>query len=141
VPSFWSIESSELADDRTCVAYLVACVVGTVFGTIHCAAWASKFPSTDEMWMWRSCSLLVATIPVVTGFYTVTFSVAHSLSAHYLAKIGNFLGPILAFGFGHGMWIYPIARLFLIILPFTTLRALPPGVFTDIDWSVYIPHL
>ncbi|KAJ7700419.1 hypothetical protein B0H17DRAFT_1251330 [Mycena rosella] len=37
--------------------------------------------------------------------------------------------------------LYIISRLFLVILPFTTLRALPPGAFRDVNWSVYIPHL
>ncbi|KAJ7700318.1 hypothetical protein B0H17DRAFT_847330, partial [Mycena rosella] len=110
---------------------LVACVVGTVFGIIHCAAWTSKFPSTDEMWMWRSCSLLVATIPTIMGFQPVIFSVA--------PKVGKFLGPNMDFGLALGTPIYTIARLFLIILSFTTLCALPPEAFTDIDWSVYIP--
>ncbi|KAJ7680150.1 hypothetical protein B0H17DRAFT_1232299 [Mycena rosella] len=141
VPSFWSTESSSMADSHTRVAYLVAGAVGTVFGTIHCTAWTSKFPSTDEMWMWRSCSLLVATIPVIMGFYTVAFSVAHFSSVHYLTKVGKFLLPILDVGGALGTLIYPIARLFLIVLSFTTLRTLPPGAFTDIDWSVYIPHL
>ncbi|KAJ6491470.1 hypothetical protein DFH09DRAFT_1338529 [Mycena vulgaris] len=36
---------------------------------------------------------------------------------------------------------YIIARLFLIVLPFTTLCSLPPGAFTDVDWTVYIPHI
>ncbi|KAJ7860427.1 hypothetical protein B0H14DRAFT_576283 [Mycena olivaceomarginata] len=34
-----------------------------------------------------------------------------------------------------------LARLFLTTLPFTGLRALPPGAFADVDWSLYIPHL
>jgi hypothetical protein len=37
--------------------------------------------------------------------------------------------------------IYILARLFLTTLPFTGLRALPPGAFADVDWSLYIPHL
>ncbi|KAJ7308529.1 hypothetical protein DFH08DRAFT_975129 [Mycena albidolilacea] len=37
--------------------------------------------------------------------------------------------------------IYILARLFLTTLPFTGLRALPPGAYADVDWSLYIPHL
>ncbi|KAJ7863526.1 hypothetical protein B0H14DRAFT_3444119 [Mycena olivaceomarginata] len=36
---------------------------------------------------------------------------------------------------------YIFARLLLIVLSFTTLRALPPGGFVDVNWSAYIPHL
>ncbi|KAJ7700381.1 hypothetical protein B0H17DRAFT_1047119 [Mycena rosella] len=34
--------------------------------------------------------------------------------------------------------VYPIY--FLIVLPFKPLRAVPPGAFTDVNWSIYIPH-
>ncbi|KAJ6565509.1 hypothetical protein DFH09DRAFT_1473561 [Mycena vulgaris] len=36
--------------------------------------------------------------------------------------------------------IYIIARLFLLTLPFIALHALPPGTFTDVNWSVIL-HL
>ncbi|KAJ7863523.1 hypothetical protein B0H14DRAFT_2574902 [Mycena olivaceomarginata] len=36
---------------------------------------------------------------------------------------------------------YIFARLLLIVLSFTTLCALPPGAFVDMNWSAYIPHL
>ncbi|KAJ7704545.1 hypothetical protein B0H17DRAFT_13449, partial [Mycena rosella] len=107
VPSFWSAESSGRPEyDGTHVPYLVACVVGTVFGTIHCAAWMSKFPSTDELWMWKSCSLLVAIIPLIMGFQISISLVVRSSSAHYLAKVKKFLGPISVFGAVVGILIY-----------------------------------
>ncbi|KAJ7086918.1 hypothetical protein C8R44DRAFT_893325 [Mycena epipterygia] len=37
--------------------------------------------------------------------------------------------------------IYIIARIFLVAIPFASLRALSPGALIDVDWSVYIPHL
>jgi hypothetical protein len=37
--------------------------------------------------------------------------------------------------------LYIIARLFLIILPLIALRSLPPRTLTDVNWSVYMPHL
>ncbi|KAJ7751611.1 hypothetical protein B0H16DRAFT_1460160 [Mycena metata] len=40
-----------------------------------------------------------------------------------------------------GLVVYIFCRLFLIILSFTTLRALPPSAFVDVNWSNYIPHL
>ncbi|KAJ6565537.1 hypothetical protein DFH09DRAFT_1473634 [Mycena vulgaris] len=116
VPSFWSVEWESAADNGS-IAVIIECFVGSIFGAIHCTAWKADFPSTDEMWMWRTCSLMVTVIPVLAAalFIPVIFTV--------------------------GISTYTITRLFLIILPFTALRALPPGAFTDVNWSVYIPHL
>ncbi|KAJ7863527.1 hypothetical protein B0H14DRAFT_3862872 [Mycena olivaceomarginata] len=47
-------------------------------------------------------------------------------------------GETIAYG-GFGFYVY--ARLLLILLSFTTLRALPPSAFVDVNWTKYIPHL
>ncbi|KAJ7700352.1 hypothetical protein B0H17DRAFT_1128772 [Mycena rosella] len=132
VPSFWSAEDNAAYGART--AFVMAeCLVGTVFGAIHCAAWKAHFPSADEMWMWRTCSLLVTTIPLVVPLWGVLRFLITTKSRGYDTVVA---ATLLA-----GTPTYIIARLFLIILPFTTLRALPPDEFTDVDWRVYIPHL
>jgi hypothetical protein len=37
--------------------------------------------------------------------------------------------------------IYAAARIALLVLPFTALRALPPAAFVDIRWTSFLPHL
>ncbi|KAJ7042258.1 hypothetical protein C8F04DRAFT_994027 [Mycena alexandri] len=124
VPTFWSSDYRGQGSLQR-KAILIECLVGTIFGAIHCAAWNTLFPSADEMWMWRVCSLSVAAVPVIFG------SPFHRKPDADLVTTIAWLGAP----------IYIISRLFLIILPFTTLRALPPGAFADVNWSVYIPHL
>ncbi|KAJ6573021.1 hypothetical protein DFH09DRAFT_1362189 [Mycena vulgaris] len=135
VPSFWSMERT--FDDTmggtkgTRRAFIMECFVGTIFGGIHSAAWNIDFPSTNKMWMWRACSLMVTTIPVILA---ALFVLGVTMDTDLIATIWAVTSVA-------GIPIYIIARLFLIILPFTTLRALPPGAFTDVNWSIYIPHL
>ncbi|KAJ6565557.1 hypothetical protein DFH09DRAFT_1363763 [Mycena vulgaris] len=130
VPSFWSMEST--FDDGRAGAFAMECVVGCIFGAIHCAAWNADFPSTDEMWMWRECSLIVTAIPVfVAAFSTLGFT-TENVMIHTILLYMFILAVIP---------IYIIARLFLLTLPFTALHALPPGAFADVNWSIYIPHL
>jgi hypothetical protein len=43
----------------------------------------------------------------------------------------------LNYGF---MALYGVARLALLILPFTTLRDLPPLMLVDVDWSSVFRH-
>ncbi|KAJ7151319.1 hypothetical protein C8R43DRAFT_1107177 [Mycena crocata] len=133
VPSFWSTASSD-PRDKNDHAVLIECLVGAIFGGIHCAAWNATFPSTEEMWMWRSSALAVAVVPgIVAGFWMAGDSDLDDDDSAVYAIMAYI--SLLAFV------MYPIARLFLIVLPLIALRALPPGALTDVNWSVYIPHL
>ncbi|KAJ6509807.1 hypothetical protein DFH09DRAFT_1374632 [Mycena vulgaris] len=130
VPAFWSMENR--LHDGTKHAFIMECFVGTIFGAIHCAAWKTDFPSTGEMWMWRVCSLLVTAIPgLIAAFFILDETVNNTVVITTIAAAITLAG----------IPTYIIARLFLLTLPFTALRALPPGAFADVNWSVYIPHL
>ncbi|KAJ7199244.1 hypothetical protein GGX14DRAFT_545128 [Mycena pura] len=133
VPSFWAISKvDDVGNKYTAIPVIAEFVVGSVFGAIHCAAWNASFPSSDEKWMWRSCAVLVTAIPQLPLI----------LVGIFLTMDSDTLGEVVAFVlFLSIIPVYIVARLFLIALPFTALRALPPGAFVDVDWSIYIPHL
>ncbi|KAJ6477964.1 hypothetical protein DFH09DRAFT_1379330 [Mycena vulgaris] len=135
VPSFWSTNFDDQQHISLIKCLVIECLVGIIFGAIHCAGWMTDFPSTAEMWMWRSCSALVAAIPsgCAIGLLLVEVNLlnVYSESALAIGKIYMFLAIPL----------YIIARLFLIALPFIALRAPPPGALIEVNWSDYIPHL
>jgi hypothetical protein len=126
VPEFWS------SPDVPKYSEFGAMFVGAVFGAIHCAAWNASFPSTAEMILWRTSAVLVAVYP------------ASLLIPHQL-------GEILCPGHVHehvplvvqvvGISSYVAARLVLLVLAFSTLRAPAPEWFTAVDWTLHIPHL
>ncbi|KAJ7903327.1 hypothetical protein B0H14DRAFT_3122723 [Mycena olivaceomarginata] len=127
VPSFWASHPDKNKTE-VIFGFLFECLVGTVFGAIHCAAWNAGFPTAEEMWIWRSCLLSVTAIPIL--------ALASSWLIHidFLADLGAMLVLFLPL-------IYVLARIPLLLLPFIALRSLPPAVLTDVNWSVYIPHL
>ncbi|KAJ7727065.1 hypothetical protein B0H16DRAFT_259935 [Mycena metata] len=131
VPSFYSIEI-DTEDNQQLVNLAGVLGVGSIFGSIHCAAWNALFPSIAEMWIWRISSAFIAAYPVL-AFLTI----ALATWAHDNDIADALLGSFMVLG-AVG---YPIFRLFLIILSFTTLRSLPPSAFVDVSWSNYIPHL
>ncbi|KAJ7700379.1 hypothetical protein B0H17DRAFT_1047115 [Mycena rosella] len=135
VPSFWAGEQGR-EDNSFQGALLIECLVGAIFGAIHCAAWNASFPSRDEMWMWRACSLLVAAFPAAIG--SVMPVIWAAAEGSFGETIADLIGAVI---FILGTPTYIIARLFLIVLPLTTLRTLPPGALTDVNWSIYIPHI
>ncbi|KAJ7847466.1 hypothetical protein B0H14DRAFT_2357136, partial [Mycena olivaceomarginata] len=65
VPSFWATATDDDNQSKVLYSFLLEVLVSTIFGGIHCVAWNMDFPSTKEMWMWRSFSLMVATVPVM----------------------------------------------------------------------------
>ncbi|KAJ7472929.1 hypothetical protein B0H11DRAFT_2430768 [Mycena galericulata] len=136
VPTFWLADWDEADPGDAYISLYIEYLVGSVFGAIHCAAWNADFPSTVEMWMWRSCSLLTASIPAVLGITT-----ALDRRSAVGSDIKDPLDKIAKIALAVSFRLYPVARLFLITISFTSLRALPSGAFIDVDWSVYIPHL
>ncbi|KAF7365590.1 hypothetical protein MVEN_00432400 [Mycena venus] len=136
VPSFWSTDGPY----RQYVPrhfIIVECVMGTIFGAIHCVAWNVTFPSVGEMLMWRSCSLVVAAVPFLMTLSVTLLTLANT-------KFQQWVKPtilvICSVVFATSIPAYIVARLVLIVLSFTTLRALPPDAFVDVNWSTYIPH-
>ncbi|KAJ7897981.1 hypothetical protein B0H14DRAFT_3581610 [Mycena olivaceomarginata] len=134
VPLFWSIE-----DDQGYIgslALFIKCLVGTVFGAINYVAWNANFHSPTEMWMWRSSTLLASAIPGVWGCLLVSWWVTDedSIAERVLKAIARF--TIVA-----GTPIFILCRLFLFIISFTALHALPPRAFIDVHWSDVFPHV
>ncbi|KAJ7752871.1 hypothetical protein B0H16DRAFT_1690892 [Mycena metata] len=132
VPSFYSIEI-DVEDANGLVTFAGVFGVGSIFGSIHCAAWNALFPSMAEMWIWRISSVFIAAYPALT--------ILLMIALNGWAQNNDIPGAVLLSLLVLGIVIYPIFRLFLIILSFTTLRSLPPSAFVDVNWSNYIPHL
>jgi hypothetical protein len=140
VPSFWSARLPDQGDLRFLPMFIfIQVLVGTIFGTVHCAAWNAPFPSTAELFIWRSCSLVIAAAPSgVTLLFILTLLGEKIFDAYTSGKTAvvaaNRVFAIIATA------AYITARLVLVALSLTTLRALPPGAFVDVNWSTYIPH-
>ncbi|KAJ7034380.1 hypothetical protein C8F04DRAFT_1234252 [Mycena alexandri] len=133
VPSFYS-----MSIDHEIYGFVTAGVVlaaGAIFGGIHCAAWNALFPSASEMWTWRIASVFIAAYPVIVACVGVFIDTLDDRGVGGVAK--QTLKVTLDIGIG----IYIICRLVLIILVFTTLRALSSADFIDVNWSQYFPHL
>ncbi|KAJ7856671.1 hypothetical protein B0H14DRAFT_3135978 [Mycena olivaceomarginata] len=137
VPSFWS---SPMVDGLQVGAIVITALAGSLFGAIHCAAWNIAFPTTAEMWIWRSCSVPFATIPVVL-LLLVWLGINIEDTAFGNTMLGKIILTILTWIAGVSGPIYMVSRLVLIALPLVALRSLPSLVFVDINWSTYIPHI
>ncbi|KAF7349917.1 hypothetical protein MVEN_01292400 [Mycena venus] len=138
VPSFYSPPMD--GELRFFATMGITALAGSVFAAIHCAAWNTDFPTTAEMWIWRSGSLIITVMPVVI-FLTSFLGGSLDAAAFVKRKLGYaiyIISGIMCLG---SFLIYIVARLILITLPFAALRSLPSSAFMDVHWSMYIPHI
>jgi hypothetical protein len=127
--------------------------VAVVFGAIHCIAWRFAFPSDAERILWRVNSVVITSTPilfavmaVVESFDLIDPEVDLSLALPGVA--GDFLGVLfiglvilLAVLVYICAFVYPIGRVFLLVLPFLSLRALPAEAYLSVHWTTLIPHI
>lgn len=119
-PREWFVRTREIKDKAVHMVW-----IGCVFNGIHVTAWDFSFPSNTELLLWRICS--IAACLSVLGMYLTFFVHSGTLN--------------LVVGFGIGAPIYIAARLFLIVEVFLSLRSLPAGVYQDLGWDNFLPHV
>jgi hypothetical protein len=117
----------------------VVCVA-TVFGAIHCITWSFHFATLQERWVWRISAVLVSGLPIsvfVFPFLTTIFLPTEE-NTHTWAELYKLFILLIIFGM---MFLYIIARIVLLVLPFVALRALPPGAYVQLNWVSFLPHI
>lgn len=123
--------------------------IGLGYTGIHLIGWNFHFPSSPELLLWRIASCVVFghvvlyLIVLAVGTFCHRWIGKHVLGvrANSFLELGNslskwtqgcvFLPPSVS---------YTLARLFIIVEAFTSLRALPLGVYRTVDWSGFLPH-
>ena len=113
--------------------YSICMLLSTIFGAIHCAGWNSPFPSSAEMVIWRVCAIMTTAL-ATPCVWTIRFwlEFKDNRRARNVRKVRNvmvFLGGL-----------YIVARVILIVLAFTTLRALPAETYETVEWTRYLPN-
>jgi hypothetical protein len=131
VPRFYSPYNDD-EDNYNLPLFLLLCIA-TVFGAIHCIPWSFHFVTLQEKWAWRISSVLLLGVPVFV------FALGFLLPGENgdLKFHDYFLVLILAII----IFLYSIARMVLLVLPFVALRALPPGAYVQVNWISVLPHM
>ena len=109
------------------------CVVGGMFGAIHCMAWNSKFSTDIEHRSWQVCALLVTVLPAA-ALGLMAFAVKIDAAAGVFTTTAAIIDVLAAIA-------YSLARICLFVLALIALRALPFRAYEAPSWSTFIPHI
>ena len=131
VPRFWA-DSSKSDAER---ADMIVLGVGVCFGAIHCISWGFSFPTYTELLMWRVLCVAITAVPI---YITLGYFCAARLEKMNLDK---FVMPVTLISILPAGMLYILARAITLILAFTSLRDLPPGVYETVHWITFIPHV
>ena len=128
-----------------------------VFGGIHCVAWNFSFVSPQERLVWRICGvILTVSIPLSWMLTRLTLGIWHALfgdtpgdergnpAIHWTRRNGQckrMIPPLVQTFHGVGLALYVLARFYLLVEAFLSLRSLPVGCYDTIDWLKFWPHI
>jgi hypothetical protein len=120
----WDLEF--VASKKGFLALCLSAIITGIFGACHLIGWDFLYPSSVEQLLWRIFSISCVAIPFLLLFLAGTDVSSSSLE--------NLLLGLLFF-------LYILARAYLLVAIFISLRSVPVGVYETVNWSLYFPHL
>ena len=146
---------------HTTFAFAKLCAATTLYGGLHVGAWNSTFPSASEGLLWKMSSVLITGSGLAASAIAVfrhwksqdKWKQALRSYAHRYLSISSKVERVMIIGFGEfTFWAYSmaivaivptlvIARLYLVVEAFISLRGLPIEAYQTPAWTQWIPHL
>jgi hypothetical protein len=133
---------------KATLTFLTAC-----YGGLHATAWHFPFPSKNEQILWRLSALTIAS----TCFGFLLLAIASSVDGwrenHYFAILFSVDQWQENVYFGFSVWslifivgcgfftVFCLARLFIVLEVFISLRKLPLSAYDTPRWTTFLPHL
>jgi hypothetical protein len=133
----WSLQQNPLAPWYTVsMAQVLSSLAYVLFGGIHCLAWRFTQPHSRLVWlMWVVSAITVTTAPVLHLF--VRWLVVQP-QLHRSLRPGFWLLVLIYY---LEAFVFLLARMFLVIIPFIELTRLPNSAFKSVSWDDFLPHI
>lgn len=145
----WNVGWTELSD-----ALPILAILSATYGGVHASSWNSHFPSFIEQAMWRAAACIVGAGGVVLVLFNILGSFAITWHVEVSAPLRSMwtvweLNDIFAFPmfFVLGLlmrgWLilYGLARVYLIVEAFISVRSLAVGAYDTVQWVNLLPHI
>lgn len=109
------------------------------YGGIHLAAWGFEFPSPAESLLWKiACLIIMSALFILAALSSIILWIPN-LNVPYRVK--NIVHRMSIAVFLIGFSIYALARIFIVVESFLSLRHVPIGVYAAVPWVQNIPHI
>jgi hypothetical protein len=123
----------EIARDADIAIFFSAFTfTGIIYGGIHLLAWNAPFTIEAQRILWRSSALILATSgPWLSVLGILNRVIPRKHRIRHLLTVVAFLS----------LFIYSVARVYLIVECFVSLPYLPDPVYQQVQWTQYLPHI
>jgi hypothetical protein len=116
---------------------VIVTILSCFYAGSHASAWLSHFPTYIERWIWRgSCIAIAATPPVSWTLLQFFLRLSDKLDHEDVIPVTAICVTVFL-----ALAIYLLARLFIPVEAFISMRSLPIGAFETVDWTEFWPHV
>ncbi|PSN66670.1 hypothetical protein BS50DRAFT_493793 [Corynespora cassiicola Philippines] len=139
VPNFLGLSYLGSVDVHKDRLKSVLAFAAAAYGGLHIAAWNDYFPTQTERYLWIICSITIASSGVFLWAY---FLVKERINA--LDVLGNQISQNWILSLIGTYLVAPLfgmARIYLVVEAFVSLRRVPAAVYQTPSFSDYFPHL
>jgi hypothetical protein len=123
---------------------LLLFLLPAIYGAVHLSAWSFEFPSPVEKLLWKiACLDLVISLPV--------FLVVGVARENRMVGVGGrdngCVAELTLLSWGGLLFLLlnvpvtVVARMYLVVESFISLRHVPIGVYATVPWSDWLPHI
>jgi hypothetical protein len=115
-------------------------VVTAMYGVLHALAWQSSFPTSGERDLWRSACLTIANIPILAAPLNLlaAWTEARNRVGGITEVVAAALWCSLILLFFFAVMAYPVARVYIIVESFISLRRLPVASYETPMWTSFL---
>lgn len=138
--AFWNFTATLQGQHGDMTSGLLLFLLPALYGGIHLSAWTFEFPTPIEQKLWKiACLDLVASLPVF-----LIGSVARELGTNGKQFTLGDMALLSWLGVLFLIVNIPatvVARAYLLVESFASLRRVPVGVYATVPWSDWLPHI
>jgi hypothetical protein len=113
-----------------------AFVLSLIYAGCHATAWNSHFPTFAERTFWRGACIVIASWGPFGFLLIFSYRFVRVWRSLHL-----FLVLVFLIVFGSGTLLYVLARAFIVVEAFISVRSLPVGAYDSVDWLSFWPHM